>query len=107
MASEWIMVRIEKRVRDRLESIRQSMLLASEIGAKPLQLDDRDRLSLSRVVELLCDMREGHAERRRRASKRRRRRPVEPAAEPARTNQETTEVFRVQERGPESIDVGS
>lgn len=72
MKDDWIMVRIRKRTRERMEACRASMLVASETMAKPLQLDDRDRLSLSRVIDMLLDARESHAKRRKVSAKKRR-----------------------------------
>lgn len=74
MEADWIMVRIKRSTRARLEATRQSMLLAADVGLRNVELDNRDRFSLDQVIGILLDMRDRHAERRKRSAAGRRRR---------------------------------
>jgi len=79
MNDRWTLVKISKATRDRLEKVRDSMLLADSVGLRSLERDNRDRVSLDQVVNLLIDIREKHAARRKRsAAKRRTHRTLTP-----------------------------
>jgi len=79
MQERWTLVKVSKVTRERLEAVRDSMLLADSVGLRNLERDNRDRVSLDQVISLLIDIRERHAERRKRsAAKRRTRRPATP-----------------------------
>jgi hypothetical protein len=71
MATEWIMVRIDRRTHAALERVRESMRLGAEIGLRDLETDNRDRVSLDQVIRVLIEMRDNHAERRRRSAMKR------------------------------------
>lgn len=68
MAEDWIMVRLRRLTRARLEAVRDSLLRAHEQGKIGLEMDTRSRVSLDQVIEILIDQREGHAARRKRAA---------------------------------------
>jgi len=79
MNDRWTLVKLSKATRERLEKVRESMLLADAVGLRNLERDNRDRVSLDQVVNLLIDIREKHAARRKRSAERRRgRKPVDP-----------------------------
>lgn len=62
---QWIMVRIRKDTRDRLEHARISMGIANAVGSLDLPTHHRtDEISLDSVINRLLEIREQHAERR-------------------------------------------
>lgn len=68
MTDDWIMVRLRRSTRARLEEVRDSLLRAHEQGKIGLEMDTRDRVSLDQVIDILIDQRKRHATRRKRAS---------------------------------------
>lgn len=88
MNDRWTLVKISKATRDRLERVRDSMLLADSVGLRNLERDNRDRVSLDQVVNLLIDLRERHAERRKRSASKRRKRKEESAEQGQEQGQE-------------------
>lgn len=81
MNERWTLVKISKATRERLERVRDSMLLADCVGQRNLERDNRDRVSLDQVIGLLILMRERHAERRKRATTKKRK-PKTPTPNP-------------------------
>ena len=79
MATEWIMVRIDKAVHDQLESVRASMLVGEMMGARTLEHDPRHRVSLSQVIAQLIGFREKHRERVKRSKANRRLKDIKEA----------------------------
>lgn len=69
MAQEYVMVRITRHTRARLEQVRLSLWVAHEQGKLALDLDPRSRVSLDQVLEILCDERAAHAKRRTKAKR--------------------------------------
>lgn len=72
MATDWIMVRIDKAVHDQLDRVRASMLVGELMGMRTLEHDARHRVSLSQVIAQLIAFRDKHSERVRRAKIKRR-----------------------------------
>jgi hypothetical protein len=71
------MVRIDRGTRAALERVRVSLITAEEMGLVALDHDDRDRVSLSQVIDRLIAFRDRHASRRWEASARRKQRRKE------------------------------
>jgi len=69
MATSWIMVRVSKATHAALEAARESMKLGQEMGLRTLPCDDRDRVSLSAVIDVLLDARERHLKRARKSNR--------------------------------------
>lgn len=80
MNDRWTLVKVSKATRERLERVRDSMLLADSVGLRNLERDNRDRVSLDQVIELLIDMRDQHARRRKRSAANRRKKKAVQAA---------------------------
>ena len=72
MATDWIMVRIDRATHAELERVRNSMLIGEMMGLSQLERDNRDRVSLSQVIGRLIAFRDRHAARARRSKARRR-----------------------------------
>jgi hypothetical protein len=77
MATEWIMVRLDRHTHAELERVRASMMIADAMGLVELHQDSRGRVSLSQVIDRLIAFRERHAARARRSKERRRLRSAE------------------------------
>lgn len=80
MDDAWVMVRIGRVTHARLCEVRESLLRAYEQGKIALDLDQRSRVSLSQVVELLIQQRMEHATRRKKAAAKRRTRSSRPTS---------------------------
>lgn len=74
MATDWIMIRVDRSTHARLEAVRRSMQLAEEMNLRELVHDARERVSLDQIISELIYFRQRHAERRRAANVRRRKR---------------------------------
>lgn len=74
MATDWIMVRIDRRTHDLLKRLAASMQLAYERGQLDLYHDDQSRISINQVVTDLAYARLAHQRRARESSQRRRKR---------------------------------
>jgi hypothetical protein len=72
MATNWIMVRIDRATHVELERVRASMMVGEMMGLTQLDRDSRDRVSLSQVIGRLIAFRDRHAARARRSKERRR-----------------------------------
>lgn len=77
MEKDWIMVRIKRTTYARIEGARKSLLWAYEMRQKELRFDDRGRVSVDQVLNILLDLRARHASRRARALAKRRARKKE------------------------------
>jgi len=80
MATNWIMVRIDRATHADLDRVRASMLVGEMMGLSKLDRDNRERVSLSQVIGRLVAFRDRHAARARRSRERRRARSAEAKA---------------------------
>jgi hypothetical protein len=73
MASgKWVPIRISRGTHARLEAARESMRRGADIGLRILEEDDRGKVGFDKIITILLDFRDRHAQRRRAASRRRR-----------------------------------
>jgi predicted RNA-binding protein with RPS1 domain len=72
MKTDWTLVKLSQETREKLEAVRDSMLVAEEMRMRTLDRDNRDRVSLDQIIRLLIEFREGHARRVRESKARRR-----------------------------------
>ena len=70
--SRYIMVRLDRTTHKRLCAVRDSLMIAHEQGKLGLEVDNRDRVSLDQIINILIDARVDHARRRKASAKRRR-----------------------------------
>jgi hypothetical protein len=93
MEKKWVMIRVTASTHAALCRIRASMELADEMQLRKLNRDHLEHVSLNHVIELLCEARDKHAERRSRSNARRRRPAVvELVEQPAEPDQAAAEL---------------